>query len=112
MAITRAKERLYCVHVRERMIFGRTQFNPRSRFIDEIPQDIIDLGYMPKLEPGATSRSKKPTISKEFLKSADLASDVGKAGAIERFDAGDKVTTDIRRGGDTLREADGRGYTL
>lgn len=102
VAITRAKERLYCVHVRERMIFGRTQFNPRSRFIDEIPQDIIDLGYMPKLEPGATSRSKKPTISKEFLKSADLASDVGKAGAIERFDAGDKVTHPIFGAGEIL----------
>lgn len=91
VAITRAKERLYCIHVRERMIFGRTQFNPRSRFIDEIPKELIDPGYMPKPESGTFGKSRKPTISKEFFSSATIASDVGKTGAIESFSAGDAV---------------------
>ena len=90
VAITRAKEKLYCVHVRERMIFGKTQFNPRSRFLDEIPEEIVDLGYMPRPEPGA-SRSRKPVISKELTKPASIAADVGKSKSDEVFAVGDKV---------------------
>ena len=93
VAITRAKERLYCIHVRERLIFGKTQFNPRSRFIDEIPEEIIDLGYMPKKEESPQpSRQRKPVISREFFKAADLASDVGRSGTVETFAVGDHVS--------------------
>jgi len=91
VAITRAKERLYCVHVRERMIFGKTQFNPRSRFIDEIPEELVDLGYIAKPAPTETPKSKKPVISKEFFKRADIASDVGKSSASEHLSIGDRV---------------------
>ena len=42
VAITRAKERLYITHAKSRLLFGRTQYNPRSRFIDEIPTELID----------------------------------------------------------------------
>ncbi len=91
VAITRAKEKLFCVHVRERMIFGKTQFNPRSRFIDEIPEELIDLGYVQKIESGQPQKSKKPVISRELLKKADLASDVGKTNIIEQFEVGDHV---------------------
>lgn len=92
VAITRAKERLYCVHVRERMIFGKTQFNPRSRFIDEIPEELIDLGYTPKPEPEATPKSKKQTISREFFKKADLTADVGRSASSEQLEIGDRVS--------------------
>ena len=90
VAITRAKEKLYCVHVRERMIFGKTQFNPRSRFLDEIPEEIVDLGYMPRPEPGS-SRQRKPVISKELTNPASIAADVGKSKSEEVFAVGDKV---------------------
>ncbi len=90
VAITRAKEKLYCVHVRERMIFGKTQFNPRSRFLDEIPEEIVDLGYMPRQEPGM-NRSRKPVISKEMKSTASIAADVGKTKTDEVFAVGDKV---------------------
>ncbi len=92
VAITRSKERLYCVHVRERMIFGKTQFNPRSRFIDEIPEELVDLGYIPKPDTEQAPKSKKPVISREFFKKADLASDVGRSGVSEQFEVGDRVS--------------------
>ncbi len=92
VAITRAKEKLYCVHVRERMIFGKTQFNPRSRFIDEIPEELIDLGYLQKTEPGQLQKSRKSIISNELLKKADLASNVGKSVVSEQFAVGDRVS--------------------
>ncbi len=38
VAITRAKNRLFMLHCRSRMTYGKTEFNRRSRFIDEIPE--------------------------------------------------------------------------
>lgn len=42
VGITRAKERLYMIHAGERNIYGRFQSNPRSRFIDNIPEHLLD----------------------------------------------------------------------
>ncbi len=41
VALTRAKDRIYITHTKNRMIYGRTSFNPRSRFVDEIPQELM-----------------------------------------------------------------------
>ena len=48
VAITRAKEQLYLTHARERMLFGRTQYNPVSRFAEEIPESLIETVAEPK----------------------------------------------------------------
>ena len=48
VAITRAKRKLYLVSARQRMIFGRTNVNRVSRFVDEIPQELIDHKNVPK----------------------------------------------------------------
>ncbi len=42
VAITRAKKRLYMLHANSRMTYGKTEFNRRSRFIDEVPKEICD----------------------------------------------------------------------
>ena len=47
VAITRAKNELYILHTKNRMIYGRTGVNPPSRFLAEIPQELLEL---PKLE--------------------------------------------------------------
>lgn len=39
---TRAEERLYLTCAQSRTIFGRTGYNPPSRFINEISQDILE----------------------------------------------------------------------
>ncbi|MEM7324804.1 MAG: DNA helicase PcrA [Actinomycetota bacterium] len=41
VGITRARERLYVTHAWARMLFGQTQYNPPSRFLDEIPTELI-----------------------------------------------------------------------
>ena len=48
VAITRAKRKLYLVSARQRMIFGRTNANRVSRFVDEIPPELIDHKNVPK----------------------------------------------------------------
>ena len=41
VAITRAKEQVYFTRAGERMLYGRTAYNPMSRFLREIPQELI-----------------------------------------------------------------------
>ena len=48
VAITRAKRKLYLVSARQRMLFGRTNANRVSRFVDEIPPELIDHKNIPK----------------------------------------------------------------
>lgn len=43
VAITRAEEELYLTHASSRTLFGRSQSNPRSRFLNEIPDDLLAL---------------------------------------------------------------------
>ena len=42
VGITRAMRRLFVSHAWSRMLFGSTQYNPPSRFLDEIPAELID----------------------------------------------------------------------
>jgi DNA helicase II / ATP-dependent DNA helicase PcrA len=41
VGITRARQRLYLTHAWSRTLFGGTQYNPPSRFLDEIPDGLI-----------------------------------------------------------------------
>ena len=90
VALTRAKEKIYISHVRERMLFGHTQYNQPSRFVKEIPEELISdeteqggsrtqriatrkaqlidharcnvLGTRPKTEPAATAPAKAENL--------------------------------------------------
>ena len=42
VGITRAKEKLYLIKTRERMLFGSTTHNRESRFLAEIPSELLD----------------------------------------------------------------------
>ena len=39
VAITRAMKQLYIIHCRNRMVFGRTEFHEKSRFVSEISEE-------------------------------------------------------------------------
>ncbi len=41
VGITRARERLYLAHAWRRSLYGATQYNPPSRFLDEIPEQLV-----------------------------------------------------------------------
>jgi DNA helicase-2/ATP-dependent DNA helicase PcrA len=41
VGITRARRRLYLTHAWSRTLFGGTQYNPPSRFLDEIPEGLV-----------------------------------------------------------------------
>ncbi len=42
VAITRARERLFLTHAKERLLYGQTQYNPISKFVKEIPPSLLD----------------------------------------------------------------------
>jgi DNA helicase-2/ATP-dependent DNA helicase PcrA len=41
VGITRAQERLYLCHAWSRTLFGSTDYYPPSRFLDEIPEELV-----------------------------------------------------------------------
>ena len=43
VGVTRAKEKVYLLFTGERNIFGSTQINPPSRFINDIPEHLIEI---------------------------------------------------------------------
>ena len=49
VGITRAKERLFLTCAKHRTVFGSTSYNPPSRFIEEIPGNMLD-GYDEAME--------------------------------------------------------------
>ena len=109
---TRAKKKLYIIHTKNRMLYGRTSYNPISRFVSEIPSSLIYRdaparrndsyssfgGYgstqtRSAFAPSTTTKSAggfgsvgdKVTIGKTF--SAPL-----KKGSTEQFSEGDRVS--------------------
>ncbi|OGC50555.1 hypothetical protein A2716_05115 [candidate division WWE3 bacterium RIFCSPHIGHO2_01_FULL_40_23] len=46
VAITRAKEKLFLTHAKSRLYFGSTQSNIISRFIIEIPQELLESNHV------------------------------------------------------------------
>ncbi|GHU37636.1 DNA helicase [Clostridia bacterium] len=82
VAITRAREKLYITNAKERLVFGRTVYNPPSRFVAEIPESVCDIvrlpasvrantgftpikKYPPKISPTSEFAQKYTTASKD-----------------------------------------------
>ncbi|MFC7802475.1 DNA helicase PcrA [Bacillus subtilis] len=57
VGITRAEQELYLTNAKMRTLFGRTNMNPESRFISEIPDDLLE-NLNEKKETRATSARK------------------------------------------------------
>ncbi|MEA2497776.1 MAG: ATP-dependent helicase UvrD/PcrA, partial [Actinomycetota bacterium] len=65
VGVTRARERLYLLNAWSRTLWGSPNYNPPSRFLKEIPENLIRLvGDRPG--PSAPSRSKQPFTGKRI----------------------------------------------
>ncbi len=67
VGITRAEQELFLTNAQMRTLYGRTSMNPVSRFIREIPEDLLeDLKPAPKgrTSVGTTSRPNTATARK------------------------------------------------
>ena len=102
VAITRAKEQLYISHVHQRLLFGRTQLNPVSRFVEEIPENLVIKSELSRkaVDYAATAsfaRDTKESAVLHFekqLNSSDVVASVNKKTTttlVESFAVGDRV---------------------
>ena len=57
VGITRAKEEIYLTHARSRRLFGQTDYRMPSRFIEEIPEELLkrEDAYQPRRRPTVSS---------------------------------------------------------
>ena len=101
VGITRAKEKVYLIFARERNIFGSTQINPSSRFLDDIPVHLLysakdGSSQFPRLpEPGTGGQAISNLAYRQagFPKKYSLTADGQnpKFRNIKNFHDGDKV---------------------
>ena len=54
VGMTRARERLYLLNARRRYLFGQEQCNPPSRFLKDIPEELITEGGGTEYRRGET----------------------------------------------------------
>ena len=92
VAITRAKDKLFVTHARNRMMYGKTGFNPLSRFIkNEVPEELI-AHDRPRSEPPKSSFGYGTRQSK-----ASFTEPRGFFDAVKRSGVAAKTTSPIAR---------------
>ncbi len=109
VAITRAKQKLVCTYVKERLMFGKTQYNQVSRFITEIPEDVLDVqdeirhrNYM--FESRATAKARREEALGKGIGAPNVFEGKGSAreSAPAVFSVGDSVIHPSFGRGDVL----------
>ena len=94
VGITRARERLYLTLAEQRMIRGRTQMRPRSRFIEEIPGELVSwLRGDPSNFVVSVSKSA-PKFSTQGSWAPSPGRSRSGAGTSLELEKGDRVTHD------------------
>ena len=116
VGITRAKKQLFLSAARKRMIRGQTQFNKVSRFINEIPRELLEItNGMSRFQRGGLSslaedhmkkafQSRTPVMGgnpykKQEVISPKVSLDYGIGDTVKHLKFGVGVVTEIRSGG-------------
>ncbi len=116
VGITRAKKQLFLSAARKRMIRGQTQFNKVSRFINEIPRELLEItNGMSRFQRGGLSslaedqmkkafQSRTPVMGgnpykKQEVVSPKVSLDYGVGDTVKHLKFGVGVVTEIRSGG-------------
>ena len=98
VGVTRAKKRVHLLYAQSRMLFGSVQANPPSRFLEEIPEDLLE-----RRESGEDGDDREPVFSFErkrersrnvqpySARKRSNTSDTATAGEKKAFSDGDRV---------------------
>lgn len=96
VGITRAECRLFVSNARTRMLFGRTEYHPVSRFLKEIPRNLLSIykrnaGMQPKNVQTPPRREPLPTKNNWYQPMPTQSFVPKDNSASQSFKAGDKV---------------------
>ena len=101
VAVTRAKEQLYLTCAERRLLYGRTQYAHPSRFIDEMPEELLDSNIV-ESRRFSSATAPDPTLDRPQVTRARYASAAAKQSAavspaakasvpLPNYAAGDRV---------------------
>ena len=71
VGLTRAEQRLYLTNAWSRSLYGATQYNPPSRFLDEIPEELLVEAEGSRSTKNKRSRSRDGASSSRGTGSLD-----------------------------------------
>lgn len=103
VALTRAKEQVILIHAKTRLWYGQTVFNPVSRFVEEIPEELLekeDLTQRQPSEPAAPverQRRRAPvhtdrlTVGQQQVSPADADAIARRKSDMKQLNPGDRV---------------------
>lgn len=89
VAITRAEEQLFITHATSRMLFGRSQSNLPSRFLREIPEELLNNTSRTSAQSHKINTATKKPEKRGFSKSVRPSK---KQVSTNEWHVGDKVT--------------------
>lgn len=119
VGITRAKKHLTLTSARRRMVHGETQYNKLSRFLKEIPLDLLDTGNivekntMEVPKQTAYAQAKQTFRTKAFVTSKPIKQFGTASGEGPGYDVGDRVKhMKFGEGIVTAMTAGGRDYEV
>ena len=88
VGITRARQRLYVSRATLRMAWGQTTYNPPSRFLDELPEHLMDWRRL------ASTVTSTPALSRVADRVAASARKAPGLRAVPHLEVGDRVSHD------------------
>ena len=101
VAVTRAKEQLYLTCAERRLLYGRTQYSHPSRFVDEMPEELLESNIT-ESRRFSNATAPDPTLSRpqvaraRYVSAANTApsaslTSAAKSKPLPNFAAGDRV---------------------
>jgi DNA helicase-2/ATP-dependent DNA helicase PcrA len=98
VAITRARRRLYLTHAQTRMLHGQTRYNVPSRFLDEIPAELLRRVNTVKTFGFATPKAAESAAAPRFASSPPAAGGwrIGQSVVHPKFGSGVIVSAEGR----------------
>ncbi|EOK12584.1 ATP-dependent DNA helicase PcrA [Enterococcus faecium EnGen0372] len=91
VGITRAEEALYLTNAFSRTLYGRTQYNRPSRFVEEIDQELLEIEGMRPTPKKTPVFAKKTAYSYKQPETAIVPSKSATGGENNSWKPGDKV---------------------
>jgi DNA helicase-2/ATP-dependent DNA helicase PcrA len=113
VGITRAMRQLYLTYARRRAVFGAATYGMRSRFLDEIPSDLLDEHEQVAFRPGAgwSSGAATPTVTARRGSTAGSWGEPTRSGgaAVRDLKQAASLANQFRLGEDVVHAAFGDG---